>query len=113
MPAKYYERNGSRYLMYEEQQEKEMTSKNHLRWQGGRVELTRKGSIGTYMVFEKGLRHATEYRTPYGSLLMDVCTENVVVQEKEDRIDICVIYQLEMGGESLSDCRIDMCIRAR
>jgi len=106
LQAQFFERNGSSFLLYEEALEDGQALQSHLKWKNKRVELVRKGALEAYMVFEETLRHRTEYQTPYGSLMLDVCTYKLKVEEKEDEIAICIEYFLEMGGEIFSRCRI-------
>lgn len=42
--------------------------------EGGRVTLTRSGSVNSQMIFEEGRQHTSLYETPYGELTVDIQT---------------------------------------
>ena len=111
VPAEYYLRNGSHYVMFEEAQEgfKEAT-KGMLKIKRGSVELSKKGLIQSHMLFEKELRYATEYRTPFGGFMMDVCTRHLNITECEDKISMEIKYSLETEGQPVADCYIKIIV---
>jgi len=45
--------------------------------QGGRITLTRAGSVNSQMVFEEGKQHTSLYETPYGELSVDIHTRSI------------------------------------
>lgn len=109
--AEYYLRNGSHYVMFEEGQEGFTDKvKGMLKIKKGNVELSKKGLIQSHMLFEKDLRYATEYRTPFGGFQMDVCTHNLVITECEEEIIVEIDYSLETEGQPVTDCFIKLII---
>lgn len=112
--AEYFLRNGSHYILYEEEMEGfEKTSKNRIKLQKGRMELTRQGILGTHMVFEENSTHMTDYVTPYGKMLLGIHTKRLRTEEHEDFIHVIVEYVLEADKEPLSECKIELEIRER
>lgn len=109
--AKYFLRGQSHYVMFEEVQEgfTEKT-KGMLKIKKGSVELSKKGLIQSHMLFEEDLRYATEYRTPFGGFMMDVCTHQLKISENQDRIVIEIVYSLETQGQPVTDCKIKILI---
>lgn len=109
--AEYYLRNGSHYVMFEETQEGFTEKvKGMLKIKKGSVELSKKGLIQSHMLFEDDLRYASEYRTPFGSFMMDVCTHLLNVTEGEDKIAMEIKYSLETEGRPVTDCFIKITI---
>ena len=45
--------------------------------EGGRVTLTRSGTVNSQMIFEEGRQHTSLYETPYGELAVDVQTSRL------------------------------------
>lgn len=107
--AEYFQKNGSHYLLYEEQQEGASgTLKNRIKCRGKLVELTRQGMVQTHMIFEENKKHMTRYATPYGEIMLGIHTKNVSVEEQEKGILINIEYTLEAEEEHLSDCRLKL-----
>jgi uncharacterized beta-barrel protein YwiB (DUF1934 family) len=98
-----YERGGSRYLIYEESEFSGFPGcKTTLKLTGDTVRMRRLGSelgYGTELVFEKGKRFNSRYRTPYGDMDMEVLTRDVVYNLTDEGLgDIDIDYQVSLGG---------------
>ncbi len=111
--AEYYFRNGSHYVIYEEKeegftQENKCMLKVHERY----VELTKKGLVRSYMVFEEGKLHMTEYHTPFGMILLGVRTKMVEVKEEEKVLRIHIDYALESNEEHMANCNIQIVVQS-
>ena len=112
--AEYYMRNDSHYVMFEEAQEGFIEkTKGMLKIKKGSVELTKKGLIQSHMLFEKDLRYATEYKTPFGGFMMDVCTRRLNIAESEDEISMEIKYSLETTGQPVTDCLMKIIIKEK
>lgn len=111
IPAEYYEKNGSHYLFFTEEEEAGQQTRTRIKFCANRLELVRQGSIGTHMIFEENKMHMTDYRTPFGSFLLGIKAEKFMVEEREDGIRVTVEYELEMNGRHTSDSKIEICIR--
>lgn len=108
-PADYYEKNGSHYVLYEEMMEGfTAVTKNRIKFNDSRLEVSKKGLINVQMLFEENKKNMTSYTTPYGNILIGIDTESISVQEKENQIRVEVEYTLEANYQYLADCRIEM-----
>ena len=65
------------------------------------------------MVFEESKKIMTDYRTPFGSILIGIDTRQIRVEEKEEKIRVHVDYALEVNYEYLADCKICMDVMAK
>ena len=111
-PAVYGEKDGSHYLFYEEVQEAfEKPVKCRMKVADGILELTRRGTFDSVMLFVNGENHPTHYQTPYGSFLMEVRTQQVQVEEREKVICVTADYALFLEEEKLSDCKLEIQIK--
>ena len=105
--AEYYEKNGHLYLLYEETQEElGAIVKNILKLNNSVLELTRRGSLGTHMIFEAGREHPADYATPYGRLKLEVRTHTLEVFFQQELPQIKVNYSQMSQGLPLSDCTL-------
>ena len=112
--AQYYKKNNNHYVIYEEATEGfRDTTKNVIRWNGKTLDLTKKGLINVHMIFEEKKKNITDYKTPFGSILIGIDTRQICVEEKEEQIHVNVDYALEVNYEHLADCQISMDIRAK
>lgn len=76
--GKFYRKNNSVYLIYDETEISGMEgSTTTLRIQDEKVMMKRFGSNTSKLVFEKGKKHKTEYNTPYGSMDIEVLTSEL------------------------------------
>lgn len=113
-PAEYYKRNGNHYIIYDEVMEGAADiTKNRIKFCDSRLEVSKKGLINVQMLFEEKKKNIISYQTPYGNILIGVDTEEVHVEEEENRIHVEVDYTLEANYQYLADCRIEMDIRPR
>lgn len=112
--AEYYKRNGSHYVIYEEATEGfRDTTKNIIKWNGQTLELTKRGLINVHMMFEEKKKNMTDYRTPFGSILIGIDTRQIRVEESEEEISVYVDYALSVNYEYLADCKIAMHVRSK
>lgn len=114
-PAKYYNKNGKHYILYDEVMEGfSGVIKNKIKITGdSTVEIIKSGLTNSHMVFENGKSNVTYYSTPFGQMHMEMHTRNLEVGITEDRIDIDVDYRLDVNGEPAADCRIVMNIKSK
>lgn len=113
-PGTYYKKNNKHYIIYDEVQSDETgITKNTVKVCKGHYEVIKHGVTNTHLIFEEGKSHTTLYETPYGSLCMDVYTDTVVFDEKEDEFKIQVVYELKVNGEKMADCTIEMNVESK
>lgn len=110
--GQYFERNGCRYLLYREQDaESKAFTANTFKIRDNVLELSRKGNIHSRMVFEAGQTHSTDYVTAYGTLQLEVCTEDLNCLWTETEAGIQITYRLLMAGRFLSRNKLAIKIR--
>lgn len=103
--GKLEERDGSVYLFYDESEFSGMQGcTTSLKITGDKIKMKRFGeSIGidTEIEFEKGKRFKGYYDTPYGSVEMEVLTNDVINNlEKEGKGSLNIDYHISLKGLS-------------
>lgn len=104
--GKYFVKGDSVYLMYDESEFSGMEGcTTSLKITGDNIKMKRYGdSIGldTEIVFEKGKRFKGFYDTPYGSVEMEVLTNDVVnrIEKNEGRGTLNIDYHISLRGLS-------------
>ena len=61
------------------------------------------------LIFEKGQRHSTMYRTAYGNMEMEVMTSKIDIEEDEaglKKLDLC--YRLNVCGNA--EMKNELCV---
>ena len=113
----YHKRNGKHYLIYEEfpmgQEASGHVTKTTIKISDRQVDIRKKGSSNTHMIFEKDKKNMTYYDTPFGELLMGIYTTKLEVAESEEEIVVNLEYALDVNEAHVSDCDIQIKISAR
>ena len=91
----------------------EEPTKNIIKFRERELNLTKRGLVNVYMVFEENKKNMTNYLTPYGGILIGLDTSKVSFTESEKEIRVDVDYALEVNYEYLADCKIEMYIRPK
>ena len=110
--GQFYNRNQKNYISYEESFDGEEIVKSMVKFDDKSCEITRKGKYRTNMIFEEGKKNITEYHTPYGDFVIAIDTESIKVSEREDEIDMEIVYNMEMNYESYAKCRIELNVKS-
>ncbi|MCD7835614.1 MAG: DUF1934 domain-containing protein [Lachnospiraceae bacterium] len=112
--AQYYDKGGSRFVIYEEQGEGfEEPIKSRIKFKKNYLEISRQGNVSTHMVFEEGRKNMAEYGMPYGTVLLGTDTHSMELSESGERIVIKISYSLEINGSHQSDNCIEIKIENR
>lgn len=110
--GEYSFRNGSHYIRYEECYQGEgdplSTGLNLLKIKEDTILISKKGAISTKMQFDPGKTTYTPYQTPYGTFQMEVITTDLTICRKGKDFHISIHYQLNMDGQPLSQCSIEI-----
>ena len=108
VPGQYFLKNGKHYILYEEIEESDLgVTKNTLKVTGDyRVEMKKSGVLTSYMVFEKGKKYVSSYKTPYGQMQIGTDTKELTIISEEEKIRIFVRYTLEAEDEAVAESRI-------
>ena len=102
------------YIIYDELMEGcDEPTRNIIKFKEHEMNLTKRGTVNVYMVFEENKKNMTSYLTPYGSIRRGLVTSRVTFTEEEKEISVNVDYALEVNYEYLADCRIEMHIRPK
>lgn len=109
--AEYYEKNGSRYILYKENGADTGCTQSIIKLKDGLLELTRKGSVNTHMVFEEGREHMADYNTPFGALQLGIVTMDIYTSQSKDCLEIHADYELTDRGHILFHCNISIKIQ--
>lgn len=86
---------------------------NILELRPDRVEVHKSGAATAHLVFSAGTRSETYYATPFGEIMIGMDTNQVFLEETEDLIKAKVTYSLYMNREFVSNCEINITIKAR
>ena len=101
--GQYFERDGCRYVLYEEQDdESKAVTHNTLKIKDRSLELIRRGNVSSHMIFAPGAPRPTDYGTAYGTLRLEVDTEDLNCLWEYTEAAIEITYSLSMNGELLS-----------
>ncbi len=112
--GKYYFKNGRHYILYEEQADDSGDIvKNRITLKDGCIEVQKKGSVNSRMVFEQDKKNSSWYNTPFGDLMAGTTVTDMRVTEDENLIDIRVSYELEVNYEHVADCNIQIKVMAK
>lgn len=112
--GEYFQKNQSHYILFDEIIEgMDEPVKSMIKFKKGELHLNKKGPINVTMDFLEHKKTLTNYRTPYGSLVIGLEAASVNFQEEEKRIVVNVDYAMEVNYEHLADCKIKIDIRAK
>ncbi len=111
--GEWYERGSSVYVFYDEKDpDNGAVTKNALKLSGSVVTHSRKGAVTSQMTFEAGRNMKTDYRTPYGSFLLELRTETVSILRAEDACTVRIVYELYADDAFLSANQLTVRIRS-
>lgn len=99
--GKYYKKNDAIYIVYEESEISGMVgTTTTLKVLKNCVIMKRFGKTNSELVFEKGKRCKTKYKTIYGDLSMETLTKSVDINLNNDSkdIDININYDINISG---------------
>lgn len=107
----YYKKNDKHYVLYEEVLEEEgnlVTSMASciLKISDDQIEIKKKGSVNTQMIFEESTTHTTFYNTNMGDLIISISTDSIEIQEKDTEISVCLKYNLDLNYQHISQCEL-------
>ncbi len=112
--AEYYNKNNSRYVIYEEADEETgQKTRGRIKFREDLVEVDKSGYVNVHMLFEENKKSLTNYATPFGNILIGIDTKKITLTESNDKIQIDVDYALEANYEFLADCKINIEITER
>lgn len=112
--GEYYYRNNTHYLLYEETIEgyREPTH-NMLKLRPGMMEVRKKGVINVQMVFEPDKKTVAYYRTPYGTMELEIAAWGVSITETKREMKIVANYSLGVNQSPAADCKMEIRVTPR
>ncbi len=113
IPGEYYFRNNKHFICYEEVSESNgEKSKSVMKISNNMVELIKRGSGSSHLIFEKDKKNYSLYNTGMGNLYLGVDTSDIqmITSEDERRIDVKINYSLEINQQKVSDCEVSIVV---
>jgi len=99
--GKLYVKNNATYVVYEESEISGMKgTTSRLKITEDCVIIKKIGRNNSELVFELGKRFKTLYRTPHGSLPMEIVTKKIEINKKTSykNLEITIEYDLNISG---------------
>lgn len=113
IPGEYYFRNNKHFICYEEVSEPDgEKTKSVMKISNNMVELIKRGSSVSRLIFEKDKKNYSLYNTGMGDLYLCVDTSDIqmITSEDERRIDVKINYSLEINQQKVSDCEVNIVV---
>ncbi len=107
----YMRKDSTHYLSYEEADENGNITKNRIKITPSSIEMTKQGGIATQMLFLLGEKQFACYETPFGELNLGMHTKHIAVREEEKKLFAELRYGLDINGEYVSDCELDITVK--
>lgn len=102
--CEFYKRNESFYITYNDDADTGANkSRVFLKIQKDAVIMRRMGNFKSVMEFKEGKITDTQYRTPYGSISMQISTSRIINELLEEGGSLSIQYTLVMGNESIEN----------
>lgn len=110
--GRWYDKNGVRYIIYEDTEISGMEgTKTMLKLQGERVVLVRTGKVEHRQEFCLGEKSVSPYLTPYGTMEMGIDTRQLKVVLAEAEGSLYIEYDLEINGQWQSTNTLSVKVR--
>jgi len=110
----YFMKNGKHYILYDEiVEDSREIIKNTIKIHPDGMDVIKKGSTSTHMVFEKNKKNLSSYMTPFGEMIVGIATNDIRIEEEENLLKVNVEYSLDINYEHVSDCNITVSVRAK
>lgn len=111
--GEYYERKGSRYILFEERQaDFDEPVRNVLKISADGVSIRKRGLVVSDLLFREGVSHVSHYVTPFGGFIMGVRAHRVSIEENGDEMVVSIGYETEINYEKTSDCEMLITVRS-
>ena len=108
-PGRHYIKNNKHYLLYDDiDEESGRTTKNTIKFNKTSAEVLRKGNISGRLLFDKGKNNQSLYSTPFGDLLVEIMTKDVMLEESAEGVNLKIDYELYANNSKVSDSKIEI-----
>ena len=109
--GQYFVRGEFTYLIYEEKvDESDEIIKSMIKLHDDCAVVTKRGAVDSSMVYKLDEDTFNHYATPYGVLKMDIHTDEIMIIETEDRIDITIEYYMATKGSRITTCSMEIVV---
>lgn len=107
----YYDKSNYHYVLFEEKISGfQKITKCTLKFNQNEFILMKRGLVQTRMEFRENYSDRTSYITPYGTVVLEICTKHYKLQKEDARITLYVNYELMADNEKVADSTIEICI---
>ncbi|RKD33483.1 DUF1934 domain-containing protein [Thermohalobacter berrensis] len=110
--GKFYKKNDTYYIIYDESEISGMEgSTTTLKIEDDKVLMQRFGTSKSKLVFEKGKKHKSQYHTAYGNMDIEVITNSMDIKISDSgkgKIDLSYRINLSNLVESLNELKISI-----
>ncbi len=110
--GKYINKGSHGLVRFEEVVEALGVTKNTIKFGEDHAEVSRSGAMEMYLYFYPGKKTTSDYKTPYGDMIVGINTTRYDYKEENDNIDIGIGYELSVNHEFLANCSIKINIRS-
>lgn len=105
----YFERNDKKYLKYSETDAETGEVRNSMIIIDGRnVTVEHKGCTDARMIYEIGNTTRSMYVTSAGSMLIEIYTSRIEIEERGNRLSIVIDYEMGFGEGEKQPARISI-----
>ena len=109
--GQYFVRGEFTYIIYEERVEgSDEIIKSMIKLHDDCVVVTKRGAVDSSMVYKLGEDTFNHYATPFGVLKMDIHTDEIMIIESGDRIDITIEYDRATKGSRITTCSMEIVV---
>lgn len=113
-PGIYHQTRGRHYIQYKEKlSEDQGVTKNTIKITPTQIELIKKGTELSRMVFDLKESTQTIYNTPYGGFAMKIHTSSILLNESADQINVALEYTLSTEKEHISKNKLSLIITSK
>jgi len=103
----YFEKNNKKYIKYSETDSESGEVRNSMIVIDGRnVTVEHKGCTDTRMIYEIGNTTRSMYVTTAGSMLIEIYTNSIEIEERGNRINLTIDYEMGFGEGEKEPARI-------
>lgn len=109
--GQYFVRGEFTYIIYEERVEgSDEIIKSMIKLHDDCVVVTKRGAVDSSMVYKLGEDTFNHYATPFGVLKMDILTDEIMIIESGDSIDITIEYYMATKGSRITTCSMEIVV---
>lgn len=108
----FYEKDGVIYIKYSETDEESKTVRNSLiKIDGKNVSVSHKGHTDAKMLYELGKTTRSTYVTPMGSMLIEITTNSISIEQNDMQLVLRLGYEMSFGDADKTPAEIMVEVR--